>query len=332
MVLLTSFLVSLVAVLWVWLAGRRDPKGVPWLTVLCLFVLVFSPLLSMLPKLRLAVLGTESVAGSAVYTGAGGMGWLMGWWLVGVGVMVVRMVVQRVRLQRWLAMSEEMDDVQGWRNCVDGCSRVLGWKGEVEVRVMYGLSSPVVAGLFRKVVLVPATAGGWSGEMRRMVLLHELSHIQRRDLWMRLVAEVACVLHWCNPLVWWLKGRLLTQCEYACDAWVIDAGVDRRGYISALCDVVEASLMKGGGRLGVCGVAAMADHAPLVARVECLLGSGVAIRPWKAVFAAVLTVVVAFGLSLVRPEIEVGVSDEGGEAYLQSEVDLRHAADPFPGD
>ena len=77
----------------------------------------------------------------------------------------------------------------------------------------------------------------------------------------------------------------------------------------------------------------MADHAPLQARVDRLMFGVRSGGPWMAVLAAVFTTCTALGLTFVRPAIEdggQGVADPV-PGYDQREIDLRHSADPFPG-
>ncbi|BDS06183.1 hypothetical protein NT6N_12230 [Oceaniferula spumae] len=324
--LLTSLLMSMIAAVWVWIMGRKDPCGRPWLTTLCLALLLVLPGLAMLPKVRVEMshvqgLGSENagVWGASEY--------LTFLWAVMALVMVLRMVRNIWILKKWITASDPAD-CHGWQSLIGECSEMLGLKKMPELRVKTGLSSPVVAGLIRPVILLPATSTEWNEGTRKMAILHELGHVQRRDLWVRLAAEFACALHWYNPLVWWLRAKLLTQCEYACDALVVEAGADRRSYIRALCDVVESALTENRPQ----GVLAMADHAPLKLRVDRLLGGARMGNPSWAIVAAVLTTTSALALTLVRPAYEVTHPEQGSPIYTQSEIDLRHSADPFPSE
>ena len=96
-----------------------------------------------------------------------------------------------------------------------------------------------------------------------MALLHELGHIQRRDLWMASLAHLACLLHWFNPAVWWLRRTFLAQCEFACDAHLVQHGADPKTYAHALCDVAQSAAAP---PLSL----AMAGHVPLRERIICL--------------------------------------------------------------
>lgn len=310
----------------VWLMGRKDPCGRPWLTALCLGVLLLLPVLSVLPKVQVEILQTEN---SAV---AGVSGWgiaevLAVLWLAVVVLLVFRVIRSELVLRKWLNNAQKSDD-HSWRELLQECGSMLDVKTLPELRLKKELSSPVVAGLLKPVIIMPLAAEDWNIETKKMAVLHELGHIQRRDLWVRLAAEFACVLHWYNPLVWWLRAKLLTQCEYACDALVISSGADRRSYIRALCDVVESAMADN----RPLGVMAMADHAPLKLRVNRLLSGANMGKPWLAITAATMTTATALGLSLVRPAYPTGEDVSDAPVYSQQEIDLRHSADPFPGE
>lgn len=332
--IITSFLISLIAALWVWMAGRKDPQGRPWLTCLCMLMLLVLPLLTLLPKFQWEALGVMANSSQGSGTQSSILPYLMTVWLFGSVVMLLRLVRGQRELAKWLKESQRAS-CHEWQECLEQCADMLGVDGIPDLRVKQDLSSPVVAGLLKPVILIPSSASQWPAETREMAMLHELGHIRRKDLWVRLAADITCAVHWYNPLVWWMRSTLLTQCEYACDARVIASGANPKRYISALCDVVESAIQHSACEARPSAVCAMADHAPLKMRVKRLLHDQRVGRPWLAVVAAVLTSATALGLTLVRPVIkqasETPSSERAQPGYSEEEIDLRHSADPFPG-
>jgi hypothetical protein len=82
------------------------------------------------------------------------------------------------------------------------------------------------------VILVPVgLLQSLAPEARVHVLLHELGHLRRRDLWVQGLFKLALALHWWNPLVWLADRLARADREVACDDWVLRrlARVDRDG-------------------------------------------------------------------------------------------------------
>ena len=78
----------------------------------------------------------------------------------------------------------------------------LGVRSPVRLALTRELAVPVSWGLWHPVVLLPAAARRWTPERRRVVLRHELAHVRRGDYAGHVLIELACALHWLNPLVW----------------------------------------------------------------------------------------------------------------------------------
>ena len=114
-----------------------------------------------------------------------------------------------------------------------------GWKRSVSVRLSDAVTVPMVWGLFRPVILLPADADEWEPERQRAVLLHELAHIQRQDWLMQTIAQITCAVYWFNPLVWFAVRRMQAEAERACDDHVLNAGYQSTDYAQHLLDIVQ---------------------------------------------------------------------------------------------
>jgi beta-lactamase regulating signal transducer with metallopeptidase domain len=94
-------------------------------------------------------------------------------------------------------------------------------------------------GVLNPRVMLPAGAPSWDGERIRIVLAHELAHVQRRDWIVQIGSEVLRSLFWFNPLVWLASWRLRLESERACDDAVVNLGVSGREYAQHLLDLAR---------------------------------------------------------------------------------------------
>lgn len=94
--------------------------------------------------------------------------------------------------------------------------------------------SPMTAGILRPAILLPAGASNWPLERLRVVLLHELAHIGRRDCLTQALAEFACSLYWPQPLAWVARWRIRVEQEHASDDLVLRAGSTASDYAANL--------------------------------------------------------------------------------------------------
>lgn len=81
-----------------------------------------------------------------------------------------------------------------------------------------GLETAFVLGIFRPKIYLPE---GLSEKERRYILLHEQTHIRRRDYLIRLAAFLALCIHWFNPLVWLAFFISSRDMEMSCDEAVL---------------------------------------------------------------------------------------------------------------
>ncbi len=188
---------------------------------------------------------------------AAAIGWIATFlvllWLVGIAIGAMR------ALSDYRAAAAIVSRAQPFR----GAARPAG----VPLLITAELSVPAVFGFLSPAILLPADAAAWPAERLHAVLAHELAHVERRDCALELVARLAGVLNWFNPLV--LRGlrRLRTERELACDARVMASDVDPHHYAAALVEVARRSF---GARQRA--MVAMARAPELERRVVLLLG------------------------------------------------------------
>ena len=127
---------------------------------------------------------------------------------------------------------------------------------------------PMTFGVLRPTVLMPEEARAWSGERRRVVLLHELGHVLRGDAVTHLLARTALALHWWNPLAWTMWREFLKERERATDDLVLGAGATASDYAGHLLEI--ARTMQARPASAAAGVA-MARRSQLEGRLLAIL-------------------------------------------------------------
>lgn len=113
-----------------------------------------------------------------------------------------------------------------------------------QIMLCSAVDTPMLLGFFRPMVLLPE-GGGLPDDILQLVLRHELVHLRRGDLLIKLTALLATAVHWFNPAIYVLGKALSLQCEISCDAAVVrrsDGGLRQR-YGEA---IIDASRGKGG--------------------------------------------------------------------------------------
>jgi beta-lactamase regulating signal transducer with metallopeptidase domain/DNA-binding beta-propeller fold protein YncE len=124
------------------------------------------------------------------------------------------------------------------------------------------ISVPVVLGVVRPTILIPASAAtGLSPDQLRAVIAHELAHIRRYDLAINLLQRMIETLLFFHPAVWWNSRRISREREEACDDLVLSAGFERNRYADALVRMAELSWTQHGRQVTAPATALAADGA-----------------------------------------------------------------------
>lgn len=172
----------------------------------------------------------------------------------------------------------------------------------VEVLLSEQCEMPMTWGIFSPVILLPARAVNWSGERSRMVLLHELAHVQRWDCLTQLLGQAARALYWFNPLAWVALQRLRVEQECACDDFVLNKGTCAADYAAELL-FVSARLPEATWDQAVS--LAMSRTTRLEQRLNAILDSNCDRRPlltYRIALTLGCMFALAAGIAVIQPQ------------------------------
>ena len=164
---------------------------------------------------------------------------LIGLWLLAAALGVVWRLTRHHFWQRRVVAAAEPAPRE-LRSIVDDCASRLRVDAP-RVVVSRGAPAPLVTGLRRPVLFWPAGLIGALGvERTRTIVMHELAHVRRRDLWTGVIEIMVDSLWRWYPGWRIVRRRLRDAAERACDAIVVESDPDgRRQYAEAILDVLS---------------------------------------------------------------------------------------------
>jgi len=189
-------------------------------------------------------------------------------YLAGVAALTARLFAQHIAVRRMVSDATEVHGNE-WTSLIDACAGQMNLRTRVRLLHSPDRAVPMVAGIRRPAILVPAGAGEWPTDARRIVLLHEFAHVARRDCLIQTAAALMCAVYWPHPGAWWLARRLRIERELACDDLVLSNGADARDYAGMLLELSYSRRVHAAPALAV----GMAARRPLETRLLALVDS-----------------------------------------------------------
>lgn len=164
--------------------------------------------------------------------------WTMLVWSTAVSALLVALVINHVRMMNRLkSLASSSASVAD----VERLAKRIGLRRAVRVVTCRDIATPAVAGLFRPTLFLPHDlAERLSARQFDWVVLHELAHIRRGDLWAVTIERIIHILYFFNPVVWLASWMVDQLCECACDeAALAAADCDRRECGAALLLILK---------------------------------------------------------------------------------------------
>ncbi len=165
-------------------------------------------------------------------------------WVMGVVVLSVLLIQKFIFVKALLAQS----DVAAGRldETLRQCCKQMNMRRNIQMRLSKNMLSPAACGLFRPMILMPAgLLANLTREKLRAVLIHELAHIKRGDLWVNFIQTILQIIYFYNPLLWLANALIRNIREKAVDEMVLARLGDKAdSYSSTLIDIAEIAFSK----------------------------------------------------------------------------------------
>ena len=178
-------------------------------------------------------------------------------------------------------------------------------------------ATPMLIGVFRPTIVLPDRE--YTDAQLRSVLLHELTHLRRKDALVKWLSVLVCAVHWFNPVAWLVRRELDHACELSCDEAVIrDLDADgKQNYGETLISVAADSRTL---PRAVLSTTMCEEKKALKERLGAIMKNRkhtkIAVALSAALVIAVAAVAVILGVGSNGAAHSAGANDAGSEIVL----------------
>ncbi|WP_229257079.1 M56 family metallopeptidase, partial [Duganella lactea] len=148
--------------------------------------------------------------------------WIVGLWLAGAALMALRLALGL----KWVAEHTGAGDYTTnpyWQRRLSTMACRFGIEQHVRLGVSDKVDSPITAGCWKPIVLVPsALITGMPVDLLEALLAHELAHIKRHDYLVNLLQSVIEVALFYHPSVWAISRRIRIEREQIADDLAVE--------------------------------------------------------------------------------------------------------------
>ncbi len=241
-------------------------------------------------------------------------------WLTGALIVLTRLIKGQTSLWLMLKRARPISSIEVDLPMSDPTIRL---------RISNEIDSPLLCGIFRPIVILPADIGEWTSSWERQAMVqHELAHIERLDPLANVIQNGLKIVFFFHPLFRHASNQLNLERELACDQLVLARGACAETYAEGLFKAAERSLMGARHQL-----AFFSTRKAFERRIEMIFREQTHAHTWKFVIlstVAIATVawfLIPAGSSVtgqsqpsIQPQAKLNMVKEMGERKAFAEL------------
>jgi beta-lactamase regulating signal transducer with metallopeptidase domain len=162
--------------------------------------------------------------------------WALMIWVTGILISSLRVIIGMNSLL-YVCRGERLNKYKRYNHMLRQLSVNLGIDKKIVLIRNTKCTVPFTFNVVKPIVVLPFDIDNWPTEKLRVVLAHELAHIQRRDYLTQYMARMIVSIFWFIPSVWIAYSNLHIEQEMACDASVVLNGVKPADYAGHMLEL-----------------------------------------------------------------------------------------------
>jgi beta-lactamase regulating signal transducer with metallopeptidase domain/effector-binding domain-containing protein len=243
----------------------------------------------------------------------------LGIWIAGIVLFILLLAKRIAKLRRWHQIQEERQTIPPWfHKILVETAQKFGIERLPAIVFSDQAVTPAVYGLFRPVLLLPESyPDSLSKEEAEHVLLHELAHLKRGDLWLHGITLMLQIVYWFNPLLIWMQKQMKHVREICCDMTIANVLREktksyRQTLVNTARELLTESVEPGMGLLGV-----FEEPFRLVARLRWLEK-----KTWqnRKLITATVSCIFLFMVACILPMADLETEPEATISEKQEEL------------
>ena len=163
-------------------------------------------------------------------------------WIIGTIIMILWLIITNIILNLKLNKNRYKDERV--ENILEKCKNKMNLKRKFNIVINDMISTPALFGIFKVKILIPKEILKLSDENLEYILLHELSHYKRKDIWINYILLFIQSIHWFNPVIWICFKLFRNDLELATDEYALKYLDENKynSYANALLETLSISI------------------------------------------------------------------------------------------
>ncbi len=142
-------------------------------------------------------------------------------WILGVVLLILIFISAHKKLRQIVEVSTK-DVSNSHKEILYNCMKIMHIKTAVELLYCPKINSPSLCGLIKPKILIPINiAKNIDTEDFKYIIMHELTHLKKKDLLINLITTLLSIIYWFNPIILYSFNKMRKDCEFSCDNHVI---------------------------------------------------------------------------------------------------------------
>lgn len=161
-------------------------------------------------------------------------------WLSGLAFMLVWLIYANVSFAGKLK-THAKPAPPAVQALLEKCKTKAKVKGDIAVLIQDIVKAPSLIGIFKPRILLTPDILRLNEQDISYIMLHELTHYRRKDVWVNHLLLTLQIIHWFNPVIWYCFMRIRQDMEVAADERVLSllSVNEHKEYGKALLAVLE---------------------------------------------------------------------------------------------